>query len=182
MAPGDIDLAALERRARAAYERARWWHAVIASWPLAVLLAISLAADVGLARALPFAIVGGALAIVCMQRGGELGRAVITGWIGGSLPLVAALVACRIPHACVAGTCYAWCMPACIVAGAVAGAWVMRRALARPHGRTGHAIVGALVATLTGAMGCMALGIGGTLGMLLGLALASAPTWVLARR
>jgi len=180
MAPAD--LRELEVRARRAYERARWRRAVLACWPLVVLALLCSSAGVAPLRLLPFALASFALAIVCFHHGREHGRAVLTGWIAGSLPLVVSLVACRIPHACVAGTCYRWCMPACIVAGALAGSWVMRRALQREHGRMHHALVGAALATLTGAMGCMALGIGGTLGMLAGLALGSAPAWVLARR
>jgi len=182
MARAEIDLAAVERRARIAYERARWRRAVLGSWPLAVLVAVCISGGVALPRVLPFALASAVVGIACLHHGREHARAVLTGWIAGSLPLVVSLLACRIPHACMAGTCYRWCMPACMLAGALAGMWVMRRALRREHGRIHHALVGAAIATLTGAMGCMALGIGGTAGMLAGLALGSAPAWVLARR
>jgi hypothetical protein len=179
MAPVD---AALEQRVRRAYERARWIRAALAMWPLVVLAWVCTTSGVTVWRVLPIAIISGALAIVCMHHGREHGRAVLTGWLAGSLPMIASLVACRIPHACMHGTCYAWCMPACMLAGAIAGIFVMRRALRRDRGRMQHALVGAAIATLTGAMGCTALGIGGTLGMLAGLALGSAPALVLARR
>jgi hypothetical protein len=172
----------LEQRVRAAYEQARWRRAALGLWPLAVLVAVCVSAGVTWPRLLPFAIASAVLGLVCLHHGREHARAVITGWIAGSLPMIVSLLACRIPHACMAGTCYAWCMPACTVAGAIAGIWVMRRALRRDHGRMHHALVGAAIATLTGAMGCMALGLGGTLGMLAGLAVGSAPAWVLARR
>lgn len=180
MAPAD--LRALEQRARDAYERARWRRALVNAWPVAALLALAVGTGVTWSRALPFALANLIVATIALQRGRELGRAVITGWIAGSVPLVVSLLACRVPHACVAGTCYQWCVPACMLAGAIAGVWVMRRAMRSSDGRTGHALVGAAIACTTGAIGCMALGLGGTLGMLVGVALASAPAWALGHR
>jgi hypothetical protein len=182
MANDDIDLTALERRARTAYERARWQRAIMGLWPLAILLAIAIGGGVAWVYALPFAITNAVIAAFALQRGQQLGRAVLTGWIAGSIPLVVALLACRVPHACIAGTCYRWCTPACLVAGGIAGVWIARRATSVASGRAPHLLVGTAIAMTTGALGCMALGLGGMLGMLAGVAVASAPAWTPARR
>lgn len=175
----DVDLAALERRARAAYERSRWRRAVLDAWPGLVLagLAFTFGSRPWIVVALTVALL--AAIVVMGHRGGAWRRAIVPGLVAGSLPMVAGLSACHIPHACSNPECMAWCMPTIGAAGLLGGVVVAHRVLrAARRGRVVELLGAALLASLTGAMGCIALGVGGLLGLAAGIALGTVPGFV----
>jgi hypothetical protein len=177
----DVELAALERRARAAYERGRWRRAVLDAWPVLVLagLAFAFGSRPWLVVALTVPLL---VAVVVMgHRGGAWRRAIVPGLVAGSLPMVAGLSACHIPHACNGPECMAWCMPTIGAAGLLGGLVVAHRVLrSQPVGKVAVLAPAALLASLTGAMGCIALGVGGLLGLAAGIAVGMVPALVAA--
>ncbi len=176
MARADDDLE-LRARARRAYERARLRAAVRSTWPLAVLLSICVLAGAPALPSLSIAAVHAVVVVVLLHRGGTAARAVTTGWLAGSLPLLTALVSCRVPHACTHGSCASFCMPACMAAATVAGIVIVRRTAGRGVATTAGA---ALVVALTASMGCVAVGLASALAALAGLLLVTTPALLLA--
>ena len=181
MADVDLDLDALKRRARAAYERGRLWRACVEAWPVIVVVAVALAftSRPGIVAVLGLGLTLGVIALGWYGHGWQ--RAIVPGLLAGSLPLVAGLGACHIPHACSGPECMRWCMPVIGIAGIAGGLYAgarLRRIGAR---RRGEVLVIATVATWTGAMGCFAFGFGGLLGVAAGVLLGTAPALVYAR-
>lgn len=170
---GNVDLSELEARARAAYERGRWRLGVQAAWPALVMAGICVALG---GRPLASLGLGAALALViaiATHRGGEAARAVIPGLLTGALPLTVGLIACRVPHACAAGLCVSWCAPLCLSAGAIAGLFLGVRAKRAPIERRASLLVSTSIAVLAGSLGCLVVGLGGVVGMLLGLSVSA---------
>lgn len=180
MAPADTE-AELRARAHAAYERARLRHALRSTWPLLVLSSICVLAGAPTLPSLSIAAVHAVVVVALLHRGGVLARAVTTGWLAGSLPLLTALVSCRVPHACAHGSCASFCMPACMAAATVAGIVIVRRTAGRGVTAT---MAAAIVAAMTASMGCVAVGLASALAALGGLLLATTPAllWAAARR
>ena len=116
---GSIDLAALERRARARYEVKTLGRALLGFAPVLVLVAFATWLN---RRTGSAALFGGVLfptGVVALWRGGALRRAVLPGLLAGLLPLTFAIVANR-GHFCASGHCSTkskipvsahWCSP-----------------------------------------------------------------------
>jgi hypothetical protein len=167
----------LQRRARAAYERGRWQRACIEAWPVLGLggLAIAFGSRPGLAAVLAAILL--VSVVVLGHRGGAWRRAIVPGLVAGSLPMVVGLSACHIPHVCGGSVCMSWCMPFVGVAALLGGMVLARRAArSRPE-----LLISASIASLTGAMGCIAIGLGGPLGLAAGMALSTGSALVTAR-
>jgi hypothetical protein len=165
----NVDLDVLEAQARSAYERGRWRIGAQAAWPALVMASICVALG---GRPLATLMLGLVLAVViaiATHRGREAARAVIPGLLTGALPLMVGLIACRVPHACAAGFCVAWCAPLCLTAGALAGLFLGVRAKRAPVERRPSLLVATSIAVLAGSLGCLVVGLGGVVGMLLGL-------------
>jgi hypothetical protein len=178
----DVDLVDLERRARAAYERGRWRRASLDAWPVLVLA--GLAFTFGSRPWIVVMLTGMLLAAVVVMghHGRAWRRAIVPGLIAGSLPMVVGLSACHIPHACGGPACSAWCMPMVGAAALLGGLLVGRRTLrAPPPSRIAELLPAAVLASITGAMGCIAIGVGGLVGLAAGIALGTVPALVLAR-
>lgn len=103
------------------------------------------------------------------HHGREASRAVIPGLLTGALPLLVGLIACRVPHACGAGLCVSWCAPLCLTAGGLAGLVLGVRAKRAP--RRASMFVATTIAVLAGSLGCLVVGLGGVVGMVLGMSL-----------
>jgi hypothetical protein len=172
----------LRDRARRAYERGRLRAAVLGAWPVVALASVCLVLGARWWIVLAVASLHAALVVVFLQRGRAAGRAVTTGWLAGSLPLVVSLMGCRVPHACGGGSCVAWCLPGCLAASLVAGVVIVRRALDRRAEARETAFAAAVVAALTGGMGCTMLGLGGAIAILAGLAIVTAPALLITAR
>jgi hypothetical protein len=167
----NVDLEALQAQARSAYERGRWRLGLQAAWPALVMAGLCVALGGQLFATLGLGVVLAAVIAKATHSGRGASRAVIPGLLAGALPLAVGLIACRVPHACVAGFCVSWCAPLCLGAGGLAGVILGARATRAPAERQPSMFVGMTVAVLTGSLGCLVVGLGGVVGMLVGVSL-----------
>ncbi|HEV8324652.1 MAG TPA: hypothetical protein VG389_23745 [Myxococcota bacterium] len=169
-----VDAAGLEARARRAYERGRLAAGVRRAWPVVPMAMLSLA---GCQRPV-FTLVAGAVlaaaAVGLVWRGEAWGRAVVPGLVAGTLPLLLPILVRQL-HACPGGSCAGACLVACTVGGLAAGAALGVRAVRLESGRLSYLIAGAVIAGLTGALGCAVSGVAGVVGMAAGVVVASTP-------
>lgn len=167
----------LRVRARDAYERARLLGALPwALWPI-VLAALALFAGTA---APPLAVVIGAAVAVAVVAarftGRETGRAVLSALAFGSAAFALAWFAVVI--ACVEGCPVEGEAPrACALSGVAIGAIV--GALLRPQGSIPTLLV-PVIAGACGALGCAYAGIAAVIGLMAGMAIATAP-WIVWR-
>jgi hypothetical protein len=151
------DAQQVERRARRAYEMSRLRRAIVAFAPMLSLVA--LAAVLGhrpwptLALGASFFVAG----VWLLWYGRDIRRAVLPSIAAGAVPLVLALCARHLPHACMGGSCFSVCIPACAVGGLIAGCLIVVVALRARH-RPGFWITASGLTLLTGSMGCMCVG------------------------
>ena len=162
-------------RARWAYEFGRLRMAARAGWLLAPMIALAYLR----CGQPPLSLTTGALltAVVLglLWRGSAWGAAVVPGLLAGAAPLLLPLLIGYSGHLCIGGVCLALCMYSCLVGGLIAGVILGLRAARLEVGRWVFLLAGCLVATLEGALGCAPAGIGGLLGMMGGVIMASAP-------
>lgn len=173
---GSIDLAALERKARAGYERTTLVRAVVGFAPVLVLVAFATWLNRRTGSAALFGGVLFASGVVALWRGGALRRAVLPGLLSGLLPLAFAIIANR-GHFCASGHCSTYCLPACTAGGVLAGVIVSTLAHRRRLGLSFFAAATA-ISMLTGAMGCSCAGASGIVGMAAGFAVGMIPQGV----
>lgn len=164
----------IEQRARLRYEGARLRRAFVGFAP--VLLVVALAAV--FAKRPPATVALGigvfALGIALLWYGRNLKRAVLPGLAAGLIPLVLALCANHVHHACMGSECIMVCLPACAVGGVVAGLAVAGVGL-RARSGAGFWMAASSVAVLTGAMGCVCVGYSGIIGLGLGFGAGMVP-------
>jgi hypothetical protein len=115
----------------------------------------------------------------CLWRGEGWRLGVAPGLAAGAVPLLAPLLLHPTGHACRGGICL---MPSsCLVAGLLGGValgWFIRRL--RERGPAAM-LSASLVAGLTGSVGCLAYGLIGLGGMILGMAAGALPVLVVRR-
>ena len=166
----------LAARARRAYELGRLGFAarvLMYVVPIVALAFMSAApATMGMVGIAGFL---GIFAVGMIWYGGAPGRAVGPGLLAGMIPLVVSIVLRATDYCCMGGACSPLCLPVCMSAGLVAGIGVGLRASEETEGRSGFALSGVLFAALTGALGCVGMGLWVVGGMAAALALASAP-------
>jgi hypothetical protein len=178
MAPDETQLRAAARRA---YEWGRAWHAL--RWGL-VVLPLLLCSLAGCGQPQVTAVTAAALfglVFTLKWRGGSWGGLVLPSLAAGVVPLSFPLLARFVGHLCSAGTTsqFVW---VCALSGAACGFWVGARAARDERRGPGLLALSALVAALTGALGCIAAGASGLLGMSAGIVLGVTPGLVRARR
>ena len=169
-----IDLERIEKRARFRYEMRRLWRAVWGFAPVAAIVgpAALVAGRPSWTLAIGLAVF--ALGVVLLWYGRDVKRAVLPGLAAGLVPLVFALCAPHLGHACVGDSCMNFCVPACTLGGGLAGLGV--GVFARRHRQSVATVVAAsFVALLTGAMGCACIGLAGVAGLAAGFALGLVP-------
>jgi hypothetical protein len=166
--------AALKERARRAYERGRVRYAVWAALPTAIVALVGglMGEPAGLA-ALTGALLYG-VAVFCYYRGQHVAKGVLPGIAAGAIPFVAVHAARASEHYCSSSECTSYCLPACVVGGIAAGLLIAYFARASRPARVSWVSAG-VVASLTGALGCVCIGVGGILALLGGLLLGAAP-------
>jgi len=171
----------LEGRARRAYEWGRL------RWSLRLAPFVLAAAGTAFACGRPFDLTGALtigllpLAVGLSFAGGSAGNAVIPGLLGGSVALALPLLVGTVGHFCLGPSCMSFCLPACVLGGAIAGGLI--GAAARRQEREAPFFVSALaIAGLMGALGCTLAGLAGVGGMLAGALLAGTPLLLVARR
>jgi hypothetical protein len=145
---------------------------------LAAFVAIACGRPPGLTFALGAVLLP--LSVGLLALGGSAGKAVGPGLLAGWAALAPPLLLRTAGHACFGARCMSLCLPACAVGGAVCGALLGRLAL-REGGGAAWLAAAALVAGLSGAMGCSLGGTFGILGMVGGAIAAGAPVLVLRR-
>ena len=167
--------AQLERRGRWAYElgRAAWAsHVLLLVLPL-LLVARLLGRPPALVFVLGGVIVVAAFALAMLHD--RYARAVLAGVLAG-LPAFALPVILRSLDILRLGdTALDPCLPASFVSGILAGAFVSARAVDEKH-RLSYWLAAAVMAALTGTLGCSVVGGAGVLGLLAGLAAGTAPS------
>jgi hypothetical protein len=168
----------LETRARRAYELGRLrWALRIAPFVLAATAAvIALGRPIDLSCALCAALLP--LSVGLAFRGGSAGHAVVPGLLAGSVALAMPLLVQTLGHVCLGPSCMEFCLPACVVGGAIAGLLIARRARGEPR----FALAALAIAGLTGALGCTLAGLAGVVGMLAGSVAVGAPVLIAAQK
>ena len=168
----------LWRRARRQYELGRLRHTLQHSWPVVPIIAIgalyhSDAALIASAGAILFA-----LATLFSWLGQTWGRAIFAGFLAGAPPLLIPRLVPANAFCWIGGRCWEWCMLLCPLSGLIAGAAV--GVLATRHQDRGlHFLAAvALIASVTGTLGCSVAGILGIVGMLAGGAVGLIPAYV----
>ena len=177
-----VDLDELARRARWAAEWGRLRSASSAALTVAPLTLFALAVS-------PYraAVVGIALALLGVTIGlgwlnAEGARAARSGLRLGAIPMTAGLFTIAFEGWCDPNRPVTLCGVGCLLAGVFAGAasaWYAVRTQSPNRGRLWGEI--GLVASLTTAMGCVGLGLGGALAVLGAMALGAVVAWVPAR-
>ncbi len=188
-----IDEAALTARARRSYEWGRARAGLRGAWPLALVLPLALVTQ-GAARApttLAVAATLLVLAIVLGWRGGTFARGATAGFFAGLPPLILPAIVMARSHGCaecqlmgtgLAGDRWPECLIACTMGGVLAGVFVGLRAAREARSPWRFAASAALVAGITGALGCSLVGAAGAVGIFAGLTLGAAPTLFIYRQ
>ena len=164
----------LKLAARRAYERGRF---ISACAVLLYIVPAAVAAAILTFRPAHALIAGAILAVVSvalMYRGEVYARAVGPGLAAGLVSATAAIAMCHL------GVCGpqegpVLCAAFCFLGGAASGVLVVRRSLRHDDRRRTFLLSAAIVAFLTGALGCTMLGFFGVLGLALGVVLAAIP-------
>jgi hypothetical protein len=167
--------AVLSARARRAYEMGRLRTALPAVAFAVPMVALSLAlcdrpaATAGCGLALV------AVLITAAWRGRPYARGARAGLVAGLGPLLLPMATCF--HLCAGGVCLL-APTACVLAGLAGGAAIGVHARHRvPTGPDagGYLVAALAVGALVGSLGCVIAGLGGVVGMVVGLALGTAP-------
>jgi len=167
--------AVLAARARRAYERGRVLSARLALAVAAPMVGLSL---VLCDRPLASAGCGLALAAVLLAaawRGQPFARGARAGLLAGLGPLLLPLATCL--HICAGGVCLlapTACVVAALLGGAALGLYARHHINASPDA-SGYLVTALAVAALVGSLGCVIAGVSGIVGMMVGLALGTAP-------
>ncbi len=162
------DLTRIQHRVRWAYAWSRLKRAAIGFAPVAVLIgaAVVLGHDPGMV-----AVLGGVLFLTgvgVLWYGHDVRRSVLPGVAAGLIPLAATLCAHHMGQACSVGDCCTTvCLPACGAGGIGAGVIIAWIGLRRTHG-IWYWLCASGMALLTGAMGCLCVGVAGIAGLVAG--------------
>jgi hypothetical protein len=169
----------IEQRARIRYELARVRRALLGFAPMFAIVGAAALVAKRPSTTLAFGVAVFAVGAVLLWYGRDLRRAVLPGVAAGLVPLVIALCANHVGHACMGDACMTVCIPACAAGGVLAGLAVASIGV-RSRSGAGFWIAASAVALLTGAMGCGCVGYAGVGGLVLGFAVGLASR-VLAR-
>lgn len=162
----------LERKMRIAYERGRfYWALLIAS----VILALSLVGLGIAAKAWPFYLIAVALSATVgfyIWRGGDSGNALLPGLAVSLIPMLLSATMLNCGAGC-SGACMQHCITVCAVGAAAAG--LLAAYLLRNHPRKHRAWLFAVaLVPASGLLGCPHIGYGELGGLAAGLLLAKA--------
>jgi len=105
-------------------------------------------------------------------------EAVRDGLLLGGVPLVAALFLRGCGVQCSSFGAFGEAELACVIAGAVAGLGVTLRAARAPAARGRRWLLTLVVASMTAALGCAGLGVGGVLAAAIALPLVAGAAWI----
>jgi hypothetical protein len=157
----------LLQRARRSYELGRARAGINSA--LKAVPAVGLSVFISNASVLSL-VVGLALLLLTLTLrwlGQAYGRAIVPGFLAGSAPLVLPLLLRGTGHCCIGGVCWSVCMLGCVAGGLAAGASIGWASAREREQRWAFLGAATLLASLLGTLGCAAVGVAGTLGMLL---------------
>jgi len=170
----------LYARARRAYEAGRAKMALQAVTGAASLGVVAVA----LGRPWPqIALLGAFLVPLCgvlAFRGRAAGRAVWPGLGAGGIAMLFPIGVLFAGHAWLGPGCMRFCLPACVVGGAVAGVAIATVASRQDDGEGEFLLGGIAIAALAASLGCTLAGGAGLLGMAMGALVTGAPVWLVA--
>jgi hypothetical protein len=173
-----VDLDALARRAR---RTAEWGRLRMASRIALIIAAFAVAPLLGGADPALCGCLAMGLFVACalLRWRTQVGvEAVRDGLVLGAVPLAAALLLRGCGIECSSLGAFGQAETACVLAGAVAGLGVTWRALRTPTPRGGRWLLTLLVASMTAALGCAGLGIGGVMAALIALPVVAGLAWI----
>lgn len=173
-----VDLDVLARRAQ---RTAAWGRARMACRIARVVAPLALVPLVGgapLTTCMCLAVALFAVAAVLRWRNRIGVEAVRDGLLLGAVPLVAALFLRGCGVECASFGSVGEAELACVVAGAIAGLGVTWRAIRSPTPRGRRWLLTLLVASMTAALGCAGLGVGGVLAAVIALPLVAGVAWI----
>jgi hypothetical protein len=170
----------LSARARRAYEAGRAKVAAQAVFGAALLGVVAVA----LGRPWPQIALPGAFLVplcgVLAFRGRASGRAVWPGLVAGGMAMLFPIGVVFAGHAWLGPDCMRFCLPACVVGGAVAGVAIATVASRQDDGDGEFLLGGIAIAALAASLGCTVAGGAGLLGMAMGALVTGAPVWLIA--
>ncbi len=169
-----VNLIAVRRRARAAYEWGRLRQALIGFAPALLLAATAAWLGGKPTYTAPFGAGLFLAGVVALWYGREAKRAVLPGVAAGLIPLGLAIGTMRMGYMCFGDRCTSVCMAACVIGGAGAGL-VVGRIGSRGRHRWPFWVAASTVALFTGAMSCSCLGYAGIAGLAAGYAVGVVP-------
>jgi hypothetical protein len=170
----------LYARARRAYELGRAMVASKAVLAAAVLAAVAVALGRSPAQIAVVTLCLVPLAGVLAYRGRAAGRAVLPGLVAGGAAMLLPLGVVAAGDAWLGIDCMRYCLPACVVGGALAGAAIASLAAAEQDGEREFLLAGVSLAALAASLGCGLAGTAGLAGMTIGALVAGTPVWLLA--
>lgn len=173
---GSTDVTSLQQKARWAYEFARLRRAALGAMPVLVIVAVTMCLTHRPLSALGFGLAAAVFSVAMLWYGREPQRAMLPGVVAGLVPLVLALCASHM-HSCGPNGCTSYCVPACALGGVVAGLAVAGVGHRRRAG-VGFWVSAALLAVLTGAMGCSCVGYSGVIGLTVGFVAGTIPEFL----
>jgi hypothetical protein len=144
-----------------------------------LLLAVSAAVGHRIGYTLAFGSALFGFGVVLIWYGRDMKWAVLPGVLAGLVPLVFALCAKHIGHACTGDGCMVLCVPACMAGGFLAGIAVDLACLRRGWG-LGFWLAASGLCFLTGAMGCACAGVLGIAGLAFGYVASAAAGLIVA--
>ena len=168
----------LAEQARRAYELGRLRKALRLALFVPALTAFSCFSCGTLAHSLICGALLAVAVVALLWRGERLGQVVLPGVLAGLAPFTLAVCAGLGGHACATGTWCTFFIATCFIGGLVAGLFVASSS----RGGWSELLAGALLAGLTGALGCLVAGALGLMGLAIGLLLGAAPMFVLRQR
>lgn len=173
-----VDLETLARRAQRTAEWGRARMACRIAGVVAPLALVPLAGGASLATCACLAVALFAVSALLRWRNQIGVESVRDGLLLGAVPLVAALFLRGCGVECASLGSFGEAELACVVAGALAGVGVTWRALQAPTPRGRRWLLTLLVASMTAALGCAGLGVGGMLAAVIALPLVAGAAWI----
>ena len=165
------DLEQLEQKSRGAYERVRMKRALRVLGIVLPLVLVSLCACATPHLSSGIGVVLSLVTVGFLWRGEAWGRSVSPGLKAGAIAFSVPLIMHTMGYCCR----YNIETTICLVSGLVAGIGVSMFGMRVERDRTKLLLGASAIAALTGALGCVALGIGGALGVAGGVMLVTMP-------
>jgi hypothetical protein len=169
--------AALEARARGAYERGRVVFGLKRAAAVAAVAGLALLSCTNVVATAGCVVLLAALVTVLLWRGQEFAEGVGPGLVAGLVPFVLPVASQATGYFCSATVCLV--LPTVCVVGGVVGGVALGVLGRRPFGaHLGFWVAAVSVTAVLGSVGCLMAGLAGIAGLAVGLLLGAAPVLV----